>query len=574
MEALQYSGCGSATKFRGRASPPHVEVQGESCRIRSLMSTGARGSCTGASITAFNRKRFEGGTGRKLLELRVARAALAVDEDKQQEDVARPDGRSVNMPVPHDVQSTTSTGSTSSNKFAVATDYIQYLPEFLRDDSGPPRWFCPVLENKPPKQAPVLLFLPEVVGTGLGFSLQQENLARLFELRCLRIPLTDRTPFEGLVSFVEETVRKEAKLNPRRPIYLLGESFGGTLALAIASRNPKLDLVLVLVNPSTSFRESPLQPLIPLIEALPPALFPAVPVLLGLATYDPVQWASQIATKIAPSIGSGQISPDSITGALRSLLDVVDAFPKSILPWKLKMLESGARYANSRIRAVKADVLILASEKDQLLPSLEEAKRLKKIIPNSTYRKFPQSGHMLLVEEGFNLASMIKATGFYRQTRSKDVVSNFVRPTKEEIDQAYGTTDILRKLTSPVFFSTGDDGVVVRGVSKIPTSKQPLIFVGNHFFYGLDMGMLWGELMNKLDVLPRGLAHPILFDQTLLEENNDRIEGDRTRLFGGVPVGGKNMFKLLSRGDSIALYPGGAREALHRKVNALWHASL
>lgn len=116
--------------------------------------------------------------------------------------------------------------------------------------------------------------------------------------------------------------------------------------------------------------------------------------------------------------------------------------------------------------------------------------------------------------------------------------------------------------------------MVVRGVSKIPTSKQPLIFVGNHFFYGLDMGMLWGELMNKLDVLPRGLAHPILFDQTLLEENNDRIEGDRTRLFGGVPVGGKNMFKLLSRGDSIALYPGGAREALHRKVNALWHASL
>lgn len=43
---------------------------------------------------------------------------------------------------------------------------------------------------------------------------------------------------------------------------------------------------------------------------------------------------------------------------------------------------------------------------------------------------------------------------------------------------------------------------------------------------------------------------------------------DMFRNFGAVSVSGKTMFKLLKNGYSTLLYPGGAREALHRKV---WH---
>lgn len=56
----------------------------------------------------------------------------------------------------------------------------------------------------------------------------------------------------GLVSLVESTVREEAAQVPGRPIYLVGENFGGSLALAVAARNPRLDLVLVLLNPCES----------------------------------------------------------------------------------------------------------------------------------------------------------------------------------------------------------------------------------------------------------------------------------------------------------------------------------
>lgn len=57
----------------------------------------------------------------------------------------------------------------------------------------------------------------------------------------------------GLVKLIETTVRSENCRSPKRPIYLVGESLGACLALAVASRNPRIDLVLVLSNPGNNF---------------------------------------------------------------------------------------------------------------------------------------------------------------------------------------------------------------------------------------------------------------------------------------------------------------------------------
>ncbi len=55
--------------------------------------------------------------------------------------------------------------------------------------------------------------------------------------------------FAGLLKLVEDTVLMEMKQRPTGPIYLVGDSFGGALALSVAARNPTLDLVLILANP-------------------------------------------------------------------------------------------------------------------------------------------------------------------------------------------------------------------------------------------------------------------------------------------------------------------------------------
>lgn len=55
--------------------------------------------------------------------------------------------------------------------------------------------------------------------------------------------------YAGLVKFVENTVRLQHSFSPHKPIYIVGDSFGGCIALAVAASNPTIDLVLILVNP-------------------------------------------------------------------------------------------------------------------------------------------------------------------------------------------------------------------------------------------------------------------------------------------------------------------------------------
>jgi alpha-beta hydrolase superfamily lysophospholipase len=53
----------------------------------------------------------------------------------------------------------------------------------------------------------------------------------------------------GLVEYVERTVRSERSRAPDRPVYIVGDSVGACIALAVAARNQDIDLVLILVNP-------------------------------------------------------------------------------------------------------------------------------------------------------------------------------------------------------------------------------------------------------------------------------------------------------------------------------------
>lgn len=56
-----------------------------------------------------------------------------------------------------------------------------------------------------------------------------------------------------LVKLVKRTVRSEHNNSLKRPIYLVGESLSGCLALAVANWNPLIDLILILVNPGEEY---------------------------------------------------------------------------------------------------------------------------------------------------------------------------------------------------------------------------------------------------------------------------------------------------------------------------------
>ncbi|XP_073008403.1 phytyl ester synthase 1, chloroplastic-like isoform X2 [Typha latifolia] len=151
-------------------------------------------------------------------------------------------------------------------KICELDDYFHAVAHLAQYDRGPPRWLCPLDAGPPIEDAPVMFFLPDVSGVGLGLLMHHKALGRIFELRCMHIPIHDRTPFEGLVHLLEDALRLEHSISPNKPIYLMGHSFGGCLALAVAAHNPQIDLVLILSNPATSIDKSELQPLFPVLR--------------------------------------------------------------------------------------------------------------------------------------------------------------------------------------------------------------------------------------------------------------------------------------------------------------------
>ncbi|KAF3454372.1 hypothetical protein FNV43_RR04819 [Rhamnella rubrinervis] len=444
-------------------------------------------------------------------------------------------------------------------------DYFDAVKEMINPDGGPPRWFSPIECGCPIKDAPVLLFLPGMDGTGMGLILHHKALGKAFEVRCLHIPVYDRTPFEGLVKLVEETVRLEHALSPKKPIYLVGDSFGGCLSLAVAARNPTIDLVVILANPATSFGRSQLQPLFPILEAMPDILHTSIPYLLSFVMGDPTKMAMVNVENRLPPVQRYEQMSRSLSGLLPYLPYLSDIIPKDTLLWKLKLLKSAAAYANSRLHAVKAEVLVLASGKDYMVPSGDEAQRLKNSLQNCTVRHFKDNGHTLLLEDGIGLMTVIKGTCKYRRSRRRNGISDFLPPSMTEFKYAFDQViGLLGFATGSTMFSTLEDGKIVKGLAGVP-NEGPVLLVGYHNLMGLEIFSLVEEFLQEKNILVRGVAHPQVFQWNSERSFPEFSTHDWMSVFGALPVTPTNLFRLLSSKSHVLLYPGGAREALHYK---------
>nr|CAB3477166.1 unnamed protein product [Digitaria exilis] len=416
-------------------------------------------------------------------------------------------------------------------------DYYESLEELVKHDSGPPRWFCPVDAGSPIEDAPLMLYLPGVDGMGTGLFMHHKALGRIFELRCMHVPFHDRTPFEDLVTMVEDVVRKEHATSPNRPIYLLGNSFGGCLALAVAARNPHIDLILVLVNPATSYEKSGIQQLLSFFSLFSDQACMAITALLNYNIENEAYMA-------VSSIINGKhplAALNRLTNNMSSFLkhsNILDKIPEDTLKWKMKLIKRAASYANYRLQSVQAEVLLLASCGDKLLPSKAEADRLQKLLPKCKIYFFDKHGHSLLLEYGVHVASIIKCTDLYRHSRRFHPVFDFIPPSTTELKEVDKATRDLRFRTCPAMYSTLEDGTVVRGLAGVP-QDGPVLLVGNHMLLGIELISLAAEFLRLKGVVVRGIAHPLLMY--------------------------KYIYKLLAAGEFVLLYPGGHREALHCK---------
>ncbi|KAJ0832600.1 putative diacylglycerol acyltransferase, serine aminopeptidase, S33, alpha/Beta hydrolase [Helianthus annuus] len=437
--------------------------------------------------------------------------------------------------------------STTSTNLRVDFHHLDRLT------SSPARWFSPVdAGSSRLHNSPLLLYLPGIGGSGFGLSLHHPRLGEMFDIWCLHIPASDRTPFPELIKMVESTVKSENYQSPERPIYLVGQSFGACLALAVAARNPQIDLILVLANSATSFDGSQLRPLIPVLEAMSKELDARLGYILNMVP------GIGMDSTVAPEISK------FLTAMSSDLPGLSEVFSVETLVWKLRLLDSACSYTNSRLHAVKAQTLILSSGKDQLLPSKQEGERLHHLIPKSDIRTFDDSGHTLFMDQDFDLVTILKGTSFYRRTRKLDYVSDYLPPTDYEFRKARESHRFVEEAFAPVMLSTLENGEIVKGLLGIP-SEGPVIFVGYHMMLGLELAPLIAHIYADRGILVRGIAHPLMFNKLKQGRMPDNSNYDTHRLMGAVPVSATNLFKLLKSKSHILLYPGGMREALHRK---------
>ncbi|KEH23472.1 acyltransferase-like protein At1g54570, chloroplastic isoform X3 [Medicago truncatula] len=374
------------------------------------------------------------------------------------------------------------------------------------------------------------------------------------------------TNLEDLVKLVEKTVRSEYKRSPNRPIYLIGESLGGCLALAVAARNRDIDLVLILANPATSFSRSLMQLLSPLLDALPDSFSPALPNILSLTAGDPLRMVLDNAVKGLPLLNAAGEPIEDFTTFSSSLPVLADILPKETLLWKLKMLKSASAYANSGLHAIKAQTLILCSGNDRLLPSQQEGERLRQLLPSCELRKFDNSGHFLFLEGSIDLLTVIKGTSYYRRGKYHDYASDFIPPTPDEakkIIESYSYS-LFNIVTGSVMLSTLEDGKIVKGLAGIP-SEGPVLLVGNHMLLALDVAPFIIRFFTERDILVRGTAHPMFFKRQKSGRLPEVSSFDSLRVMGAYPVGVSNLFNLLASKSHVLLYPGGLREGFHRK---------
>lgn len=338
----------------------------------------------------------------------------------------------------------------------------------------------------------ILLYLPGIELTGYSLSRQVDELRDDFEVRWLAVPQDDRTSFDSLGDLVSTAIEEAA--SEGRTTFVVGESFGGVLALSVALRNPKPPrglAGLALVNPATSIDQSWASKLNPLLEAvggLPPALSEATyaalatPLLAGISTgdylADPLQLGRRRtdADSALPSPLRDLQAIGRLSSALPELTALPSALPLPTLAYRLTMLQDAAAATRElKLSTLKLPVDVLSSTDDKLLPSTDEGRRLARALPNGRLIPLKQSGHVPLLEARVSLRQLLRDSALTTRgvRANKDYVADFAPPSAEAFANASASIRQVRQLTSPVFLSTAADGRRLFGLGGVPRMSPP-----------------------------------------------------------------------------------------------------
>ena len=468
-------------------------------------------------------------------------------------------------------------------------------------------------DNDDDSSKPIAVYLPGLDCFGLSGFQQFEELSKTFEFWRMTVTTTDRSSFTELSDLVVDFLTDlSMTTGTQRPIVLIGESFGGLLAPAVAmklqgkaTRSGTTSPLsgLVLVNPATSYDDTQwdlIGPSLATIDRLANTVNREANSRNGATPYT-VSGGLLLSALIPDSTQFQQIL-DALLGAstdlslakAREFIEALDSsfgvlgerLPSALVEHRVTqwMNVGSAVMTEKRLSKLDVTTLVVAGDDDKFLPSKNEADRLVRIMPSTKKLIVPGAGHFVL-DSRVNLTEAILYSDIdplgMKVGFRYDPITDWKLPSPEEVESTIESrVKPLRQLTSPIFYSTDDSGKRWKGLGQLP-SDGPLVFVANHQLIGLDLGLIIAELLEQRNISARGLAHPFIFQGSEPElpgqpvnpglngpdrdPSNNPFSPRVFQKFGAVMVTPRNYYRLLQTGQDVLLFPGGVREVFHRK---------
>lgn len=228
---------------------------------------------------------------------------------------------------------------------------------------------------------PLALLIPGLDGTGRLFGLQLTTLEARYRVRAWKFRSGSGYELDDLVEDLADGTREAAPGS----VAVVGESFGGAVAISYVLACPDRVRLLALVNAFPLYRR--LLRINLACRLSPMLLWPGIRGLKDL-----------IADRILVSEG--------VTGPGRQLYhDVIRGLDMAGYRQRLEII----RRVNlvDRLQDIGVPTLLFASGRDKLVPSVAEARFMAARIANSRLYEFPRAGHGLLLTPGFQLADYL-----------------------------------------------------------------------------------------------------------------------------------------------------------------------
>jgi pimeloyl-ACP methyl ester carboxylesterase len=238
--------------------------------------------------------------------------------------------------------------------------------------------------QKPQPHLPLFVFFPGMDGTGRLFDQQIDRLMKRFDVRRLAISSNDRSHWSELTEQAVKLIAAEQSAG--QELYLCGESFGACLAMQVAGKFGKAVNELVLINPASSFARFPLLAAGSVLSNLLPDV---------------------MYTLSAKILANFLMNTDRVTAReQQSLIDaMLSVHPKSAA-WRLALLRQ-FQVDTVVSELVDIPIVLIAGERDRVLPSVFEVRILQRLLPKSKLILLPNSGHACLLERDLYLADLL-----------------------------------------------------------------------------------------------------------------------------------------------------------------------